>query len=161
MRRTSSSFITLALLLVFGLRALIPAGYMPAADGSGLQLCPQGLPPATVARLLALQAGPAPSPAPDHAHHDPQGAHDHANHAHGEPLPETAPDTPDPHGGHAAFPDERCSFAAGAVMGPATALAALVDAAPSAVATFPVLPAPPATAHRHRPQQPRAPPSAS
>jgi len=54
--------ICLALTLVFALRAMTPAGYMPGAPGSGLlfELCPDQLP---VGVSLAA-AGP-----PSHAHH--------------------------------------------------------------------------------------------
>ncbi len=54
-------------LAAFGLRALVPVGFMPAAVGQGwfLQLCPQGMSEAAMAVLLGKQH--------HHHHHQTQG----------------------------------------------------------------------------------------
>src|SRR5690349_13620755 len=60
------------LVLTFALRALIPAGFMPAGNGSlALQICPDGFSAAALLPLAAQGIG--------HAEHHHQGAehHDH------------------------------------------------------------------------------------
>jgi hypothetical protein len=69
------------LLLTLTLRALIPAGYMPAADGSfALDLCPDGLPAQIVAYSKdAIRLTHA-------SHHDHANAPSGGQHSHGFSL---------------------------------------------------------------------------
>ncbi|MEQ8857466.1 MAG: hypothetical protein RIC56_02355 [Pseudomonadales bacterium] len=62
LRQSRHLGLSLALGAALLLRVLVPAGYMPAAlaDGWLLQLCPDGLPAATVQALLG----------PSHQHHE-------------------------------------------------------------------------------------------
>lgn len=55
--RIRPSFLALAL-LAFTLRALIPIGFMPAADGTlSLMICPGGFPPELLPQAKAASAG--------------------------------------------------------------------------------------------------------
>lgn len=95
------------------MRALVPAGYMPAAPGSGLlfELCHDGMPPAMMAALkggghahghhAAHAAGHAAHAAGHHgSHHD-----DAVNHGgHGDNLHAGHHDSSGNHGGHGHGP---------------------------------------------------------
>lgn len=141
MKRTLRPQILLALAVTLLLRAMIPAGFMPAAIGGGfpLQVCPSGLPDGALARLAGEHGG--------HSHHGHHGHH--ANHAN--------------HGGHDdgghAYSAEQCPIAH---LIAAAALPALAGAALPAAASpaFPVLaPRPPAAVrvHHYRSRGPPAP----
>jgi len=114
MNRILRPQIILALAATLLLRAMIPAGFMPAAIGAGfpLQVCPSGLPDGALARLAG-----------EHAGH-----HHHAHHGHHEADGENRSGD----GGH-AYSAEQCPIAH------LIAAAALpVSAAPA----LPALPAP-------------------
>jgi hypothetical protein len=57
-------------LLAFALRALIPVGFMPAADGTiSLMICPGGFPPELLPPAKAMSDGMgAPKPTSRHGH---------------------------------------------------------------------------------------------
>ncbi len=76
MRRTLRPQIFLALAATLLLRAMIPAGFMPAAIGAGfpLQVCPSGLPQGALARLAGEPA--AHHHHIQHEHHDAGGSGD-------------------------------------------------------------------------------------
>jgi len=72
--KTRRPLLVLAL-LAFGLRALIPIGFMPSADGTlSLMICPGGFPPQLLRQAKAAADGmgmpmPMPMPMPDrHGH---------------------------------------------------------------------------------------------
>lgn len=79
-RRATRARLMFAVLLAFALRALIPLGFMPAADGSfSLMICPAGF-PAALLRDRGTGMGPGmgqsmpmsdgmPMPAPQHPGH--------------------------------------------------------------------------------------------
>jgi hypothetical protein len=78
-------FLVLAL-LAFGLRALIPIGFMPSADGTlSLMICPAGFPPALLRQAKAAADGM------------------------GMPMPMSMPDRP----GHGLMQDGFCVFTTG------------------------------------------------
>jgi hypothetical protein len=118
-------------------RALIPAGFMPAADFT-YQICPDGFP----AQLLHSE----------HAVH-------HAHHADGSPQGDVQHSGRGSHE-HAAR-GEHCVFAAAAVGGlaPQTILLLTTDETAAAPHVY-FAPAPPALAH-YRAHQPRGPPTLS
>jgi hypothetical protein len=126
------------LLVAIGVRALIPAGFMPATDRPfSFQICPDGFP----AQLL----------------HDVAIGDEHAAHHHGQQQQDDTGSTPE----HGAARAEHCVFAVAAGAGPAPQIALLVapaesQAAPQASFTIRI---PELT--RHRVQQPRAPPTLS
>lgn len=70
-RRRSRTRLLSALLLAFALRALIPIGFMPAADGTlSLMICPGGLPLALLPAKKTIQHGMGmPTPQPHHPRH--------------------------------------------------------------------------------------------
>ncbi len=129
------------LILAFALRALIPAGYMPASDQPfALQICPDGLPAQFAAAEHATQGS-------EHAEH---GAHGD----HGSPL------TDDGSHQHETFRASHCAFATVASAGTPEfhAPAATLETS-QAVALKPrqiFVQAP-----QYRPQQPRGPPALS
>ncbi|WP_405227873.1 hypothetical protein [Lentisalinibacter sediminis] len=131
MRRILRPHIFLALAATLLLRAIIPAGFMPAAIGAGfpLQVCPSGLPDGALTRLAGEHAA--------HHHHGHHGHHDAGDGGNGG------------NGGH-VYSAEQCPIAH------LIAAAALPVSAGPAV---PVLPAPaiavpaprhPATARVHQ-----------
>ena len=66
--RTRPPFLALAL-LAFSLRALIPVGFMPAADGTlSLMICPGGFPPQLLAQQKPM-SGSMGSPMPHRQGH--------------------------------------------------------------------------------------------
>jgi hypothetical protein len=66
--RRRSPFLALAL-LAFSLRALIPIGFMPAADGTlALMICPGGFPPALLPQEQTM-SGSMGSPMPQRSGH--------------------------------------------------------------------------------------------
>jgi len=129
--RVQHQWVISMLLVAVVARALIPAGFMPAA-GFTYEICPDGFP----AQLL----------------HDEHAAH----HSHGA---EHSENQHSGHGSHEhAARAEHCVFAAAAGAGPAPHAALLLAVVESQ--TAPQLyfsPAPPTLA-RHRVQQPRGPP---
>lgn len=70
-RRTSRNRVLRVILLAFALRALIPIGFMPAADGTlSLMICPGGIPPALLPAQKTMQEGMAmPMPQPHQQGH--------------------------------------------------------------------------------------------
>jgi len=77
-RRAGSPRIVLLVLLALGLRALIPIGFMPAADGTfSLMICPAGFPAALLPQRKTLQDGMG-MPMPQPHHHPGQGVMDGA-----------------------------------------------------------------------------------
>jgi len=145
MSRTLRPQIFLALAATLLLRAMIPAGFMPAAIGAGfpLQVCPSGLPDGALQRLAGAHANH------DHNdHHGHQGHHAHHDqHGHG-----------DGHDGGHAYSAEQC---------PIAHLLAAAALPVSLLPAPPILPAPPVTAPapRHQaaarvhPYHPRGPPA--
>jgi len=126
-------------LMALAVRALVPAGFMPATDRPfSFEICPDGFP----AQLLH-QGGEV-------AHH----------HHHAQDDGSTQSPTPGSHD-HGAARAEHCVFAAAASVGPAPQIAVLLDAieslAPPQLYFFTRLP----ELTRHRVQQPRAPPALS
>jgi hypothetical protein len=131
------SFVLLALVV----RALVPAGFMPATDRPfSFEICPDGFP----AQLL---------------HQDDQTSAHHHHH----PAQDDVSGQSSQHGSHdhGAARAEHCVFAAAASVGPAPQIAVLLDAieslAPPQLYFFTRLP----ELTRHRVQQPRAPPALS
>lgn len=160
-------WIVRALLLAFVIRALIPAGFMPAA-GFSFQICPEGFP----AHLLRAAATPMQGTAggesghevhrhdpAHHVAHESAGA-DHnaalaAHHASGVPQ-----DDGNPHR-HASAGSEHCAFAAAG--GPALLAwtpTFSLPATASQASDF-VYVAPTVQTLRFRVQQPRGPPGLS
>jgi len=70
-RRKSRTRLLTLVLLAFALRALIPIGFMPAADGTlSLMICPGGLPLALLPQEKTMQDGMGmPGPQPHHRGH--------------------------------------------------------------------------------------------
>ena len=126
------------LLLAFVLRALIPAGYMPASDRPfALQICPDGLP---------AQWG-QPAQSDEHAQHGTHGGHD-------------APASDQGSHPHDTLRASHCVFATVASAGAPEFHAPVATSESSyAVAVRPrqIVVQPP----EYRPQQPRGPPSLS
>lgn len=126
------------LLLAFVLRALIPAGYMPASDRPfALQICPDGLP---------AQSG-HPAQSDEHALHGAHGDHD-------------APGSDEGSHQHDTFRTSHCVFATVAGAGAPEFHAPVATSESSrAMAVRPrqIVVQPP----EYRPQQPRGPPSLS
>jgi len=76
-RRNARSRLALGALLAFGLRALIPFGFMPAGDGTfSLMICPAGFPPALLPHAQTMP-GAMGMPMP----HSPSG-HGESEYAH-------------------------------------------------------------------------------
>jgi hypothetical protein len=145
MRRVSSSnqrlWVISTLLIALFVRALIPAGFMPATDRPfSFQICPDGFPAALLQDEAEHQAS--------HHHHVDgmlMGAHDHSGPAHN----------------HSSVSAEHCVFAAAAGV---FALAwAATFSAPAATITAPdVAYLPPSfESLRFRLSQPRGPPARS
>jgi hypothetical protein len=128
-------------LLALAVRALVPAGFMPATDRPfSFEICPDGFP----AQLL---------------HQGSEAVHQHHHHdAQNDGSSQSS--TPGSHD-HGAARAEHCVFAAAASVGPAPQIAVLVHAieslAPPQLYFFTRLP----ELTRHRVQQPRAPPALS
>lgn len=147
----SSRWLISVLLIAFAFQALIPRGYMPAADRPfALQLCPDGLPPKLLKRAADFHAAHHSHDAHQQhaAHHARGAADDHAQHEPGEPTTQ-----------HESSFSQFCAFGAAAgVAGPLPhALIAFV--APHAPARLvPVEAFRPRAARSVRTQQPRAPP---
>lgn len=127
----AGNWIISVLLMVFALRSLIPAGFMPSADEPfSLQICPDGFPTQLLDHLHGF-------------HHGHAVADEHSDHEHQ----------------HDASGSEHCVFAGAAGIGPSSyafALGAWLDGS-TAVATD-SLPAP-FTHQRYYIPQPRGPPS--
>jgi Protein of unknown function (DUF2946) len=125
------------LLVIFALRSLIPAGFMPSAgEPFSLRICPDGFPTQLLDHLHGSHHGHALGD--EHSSHDPAGG----EHQH-DPLGSS----------------EHCVFAGAAGIGPspyALALGAWLDASMTAAATD-SLPAP-FTHQRYYIPQPRGPP---
>jgi len=126
-------------LMALAVRALVPAGFMPATDRPfSFEICPDGFP----AQLLH------------------QGGEVTHHHHHAQDDGSTQSPTPGSHD-HGAARAEHCVFAAAASVGPAPQIAVLLDAieslAPPQLYFFTRLP----ELTRHRVQQPRAPPALS
>jgi hypothetical protein len=126
------------LLVAVVVRALIPAGFMPAADRPfTLEICPDGFP----AQLL---------------HHDEHAAHHHhAQTDSGSPNAEKGSQE------HGAARAEHCVFAAAAGVGPAPQIALLLAPIETGAAPLFTLTSRTPALTRHRVQQPRAPPTLS
>jgi hypothetical protein len=144
--RVQCQWLISVLLVAIVTRALIPAGFMPAANFT-YQICPDGFP----AQLLQSVGEAAHGSLHDaHAAH-----HAHAAAAHAESQ----------HSGHGSHEHvaraEHCVFAAAAGAGPAPHAAVLLTAVETgAVQHIYFSPAPPTLA-RYRVQQPRGPPQLS
>ncbi len=122
-----------ALLIALVVRALIPAGFMPATDRPfSFQICPDGYP----AHLLK-------------AAHDPHAAHQHHDDGAG-----------DTHN-HSSASFEHCVFAAAAGAGPFAFVPTLSAVAVSVGAPEFFLASASVESQRHRIQQPRGPPALS
>ena len=140
MRRTLRPQIFLALAATLLLRAMIPAGFMPAAIGAGfpLQVCPSGLPDGALARLAGEHA----------AHHHHAG---HGHHGHHDPAGSGD-------GGH-AYSAEQCPIAhliAAAALPVSAGPAVPALPAPAIVAPVPRHPAT-APLHQYRSRGPPVP----
>ena len=128
-------------LLALAMRALVPAGFMPATDRPfSFEICPDGFP----AQLLQQHG---------------EAVHQHHHHA-AQDEGSGRSSTPGSHD-HGAARAEHCVFAGAASVGPAPQIAVLVDSiesmAPPQLYFFTRLP----ELTRHRVQQPRAPPARS
>jgi len=135
-RRNVRSRLALCALLAFGLRALIPLGFMPAADGSfSLMICPDGMPAGFLpaSNSVGMPGGMAMPGA--------MGSPLHQGHGHG--------DTDDGH----------CTFCAGfSAAPPLQLLAALFLLVASIVVITETIAAPASIGRIHIPQA-RAPPA--
>jgi len=108
------------LLVALGVRALVPAGFMPSSERPfSFQICPDGFPAELLQRPLAAHAGQH-DPGAAHAHH-------HLGQQAGAADSGTAPHHRD------AARSEHCVFAAAASAGPAPE-GFLLGAAPEAQA---------------------------
>src|SRR5690349_21541548 len=84
MRRVSAPkqrlWVISALLVALVVRALIPAGFMPATDRPlSFQICPDGFPAALLGDATGISAGHEPEPATHHHHVDDGVAADFAS----------------------------------------------------------------------------------
>lgn len=152
-----------ALLMALIVRALVPAGFMPATDRPfSFQICPDGFPAHMLAVANASFApedeGEASVHAGHHHHSHPDGASSHEASATPVPDGRTSPEDGTPHR-HAAAGMERCTFAAAA--GPALLAWTPAFSAPAAVARAPefVYVVPALKPLRFRVQQARGPPA--
>lgn len=174
------SWIVSALLFALIVRALIPAGFMPAA-GFSFQICPDGFPAhlLQVDAALAHDSGGEQSAHAGHHHHDAPAAHHDtlathhdalAAHHDGLAAQQDAPpahhDGASPHDDgaphrHAAAGMEHCAFAAAA--GPALLAWTPAFSTPAFVAQAPdfVYVTPSFQPLSFRVQQPRGPPALS
>ncbi len=104
--RQQRQWIISALLIALFVRALIPAGFMPAMDRPlSFQICPDGYP----AQLLHKDVADA------HAHHHPDASGEHAAHA-GHDAASTLGESAT-HSHHGIASGEHCVFAAVAAVG--------------------------------------------
>jgi hypothetical protein len=146
--RPMSRWITSLLLVALAVRALVPAGFMPASDRPfSFQICPDAFPAGLLSRA-------------DRAH----AAHEHGGHANHH-LDEFAPSGADSSNGgsheHGAARAEHCVFAAVASSAPIPH-GFLLGAAPEAHAELLVTSTPPpASTQRFRLPPSRAPPPLS
>lgn len=77
-RHAARPRLVLLVLLAFALRALIPLGFMPAADGTfSLMICPGGFPPALLPEQKTMHGGMG-MPMPQPHHHRGHGVMDDA-----------------------------------------------------------------------------------
>jgi hypothetical protein len=140
-----------ALLLALIVRALIPAGFMPATDRPfSFQICPDGYPAHLLKTASPVVASAADPPHADHGHAD------HHDHASGH-----ADHDDDGTHRHAAAGSENCAFAAVASAGPHGWSATF--SVPAAIAQAPefIYTAPAVQPLRFRVSQPRGPPALS
>jgi hypothetical protein len=137
-RRTTRARLVGALLLAFSLRALIPLGFMPAADGTlSLMICPAGL-PAWLLHEPAMGGGMAMSG--------------------GRAMPQQ-PQHPGPRHGQGLMDEGYCGFTTGCSPAPPPLLLALLSLVLSCIAVTAVtLLAPAGIRLVHLPQA-RAPPA--
>jgi hypothetical protein len=141
--RPSSRWIISVLLVALAVRALVPAGFMPATDRPfSFQICPDGFP----AELLTRG--------------EPKHGHDHGGHAHHD-MGEGADSSGSGSHEHGAARAEHCVFAAVASAGPIPH-GFLLSAAPEAQAEPVVASAPPpSSTPRYLLPPSRAPPTLS
>jgi hypothetical protein len=154
------------LLIALVVRALIPAGFMPATDRPfSFQVCPDGFPAALLGEPAAMPAdgGSAAHGETTHAghHHGDGTALTHAGHHHADGLLAAAHHHDGPAHNHSSASAEHCVFAAAAG---AFALAFLATfSAPAANISAPDVDyvSPAFESHRFRLPQPRGPPALS
>jgi hypothetical protein len=143
LNRVHRQWLISLLLVAVGIRALIPAGFMPSNDRPfTFEICPDGFPAQLLHEEQTTLAG--------HAGHHHQAQGDQG----------TQPAEKSPHE-HGAARAQHCVFAAAATVGPAPQITLLLAPVASQVAPqsdfTPNIP----EQTRHRVQQPRAPPALS
>ena len=146
------------LLVALVVRALIPAGFMPATDRPlSFQICPDGFPAALLPDAAPLADGPA-----GHHHHDNGDPLAHAGHHHDSGgLLAVAHHHDGPSHNHSSASAEHCVFAAAAGAFALAFAATLAEPVANISAPDVAYVSPAFESNRFRLPQPRGPPALS